>query len=538
MYIGHVIEDMGAHMRLAYGSGHFFRALDGQDMAGIDIVLMQDVPGIHGHIHRAPLSDGGAAEPTFFRYTLPKLAASHSHIQPLKKGRAMCEIFGAFGWAEGLPYMKGLADIMLASGINYFVPHAFSPKEEDPDCPPHFYNVGKNIQYPLFKNLMDYMGRCSHMLRDGIHRADVAVFYNAEAEWTSGQHRPFHDVCRTLTQHLIDFDIVPIDTLQTATVEDNKLKINGESYGALIVSHSDILPADRLACFAKLARAGLPILCTDALPTRAAKPDTDITDLLPFFEAIPFDHLPAVLRARGLCHVDGEGEGLETLRFYHVTRAKEDIYLFSNEAIRGDVNAVLTLPQRGECLIYEPWDNRCYRASAPDGKLTLRLEKGNMLFVIFGADIPEDTPAMRYEIERRSLPLRFDIAIRDEGETAFRTIAENSELFDISSTDRYPRFSGEIRYTAKWTPEDGYTVLDLGEVGETAEVYLNGTYLGARIAAPYKFDLTPAMVAGENALEILVRSNLGHRRRDKFSSFIQIPPSGIMGEIAVCRYEA
>ena len=69
-------------------------------------------------------------------------------------------------------------------------------------------------------------------------------------------------------------------------------------------------------------------------------------------------------------------------------------------------------------------------------------------------------------------------------------------------------------------------------------MWLNGTYLGARINAPYRFDLKPALRSGENALEILVRSNLAHRRRDKFSSYIQIPPTGIMGEIAVCKYEA
>ncbi|MBQ9087117.1 MAG: hypothetical protein IJY47_08045 [Clostridia bacterium] len=167
-------------------------------MAGIDIVLLQDVPGISDHIHRASIADGGIADPKFFRYTLPKLAASHSHIQPIKQGRAMCEIFGAFGWAEGLPYMKELADSMLVSGINHFVPHAFSPKEEDPDCPPHFYNGGKNIQYPLFKNLMEYMGRCSHVLLGGRHHADVAVFYNAEGEWTGGKNQIFHEIVKPL----------------------------------------------------------------------------------------------------------------------------------------------------------------------------------------------------------------------------------------------------------------------------------------------------------------------------------------------------
>ena len=303
LYIGHVIEDCGAHMRMAYGAGHYFRALDGQDMAGMDIVLMQDIPGISDCIHRASLTDGGIADPAFFRYTLPKLAASHSHIQPLKKGRAMCEIFGAFGWAEGLPFMKGLADIMLASGINRFVPHAFSPKEEDPDCPPHFYNGGKNIQYPLFKNLMDYMGRCVHALDGGIHRADVAVFYNAEGEWTGGKNKIFHSVCKTLTTALIDFDIIPYDTLSEAIVQNGRLRVNGEDYGALIISESEVLPYDRLECFYRLALAGLPIIFTDTKPYRSAE-NKDISYMLALFECAPEQVLAKKLREKGLCHVN------------------------------------------------------------------------------------------------------------------------------------------------------------------------------------------------------------------------------------------
>ena len=38
-YMGHVIEENNAHARLGAGTGHYFRALWGQDLAGIDIVL-------------------------------------------------------------------------------------------------------------------------------------------------------------------------------------------------------------------------------------------------------------------------------------------------------------------------------------------------------------------------------------------------------------------------------------------------------------------------------------------------------------------
>ena len=535
MYIGHVIEDMGAHTRMGYGSGHYFRALDGQDMAGIDIVLTQDTPGILNTVHRALLTDGGAADPAFFHYTLPKLASSHSHIQKLKKNRAMCEIFGAFGWAEGLPYMKGLADTMLSSGVNHFVPHAFSPKEEDPDCPPHFYNGGKNIQYPQFKLLMDYMGRCSHALSDSTHKADVAVFYNAEGEWTGGKNSLFYDLCRNLTQNLIDFDIIPYDALKEAKVEGTRFTVNEESYGAIIISESEIMPYGRLALFDRFARSGVPIIFEGSLPKKSAE-GMDISSMLSHLEAVSQDSIPSILRSKRLCHLSGEGEGIEFLRFYHVLRENKDIYLFSNENASGSVNAKIKLEQNGKCLIYEPWDNRLYQGEAENGVLDLRIEKGNMLFVIFGDEIEDNVPKLTYETERRILPLTFDIAIKEEGEENYRLIAKNSPCFDISAPDKFPEFSGFIRYTTTFLGDSELTVLDLGQVGEVAKVLLNGVDIGTRICAPYKFSMCDALKEGENTLEITVTSNLGHRRRDFLSTFIQIPPTGIIGDIAICKY--
>lgn len=533
-YIGHVIEDMGAHTRMGYGSGHYFRALNGQDMAGIDIVLTQDIPGVDC-IHRALLTDGGAADPAFFHYTLPKLASSHSHIQPLKKGRAMCEIFGAFGWAEGLPFMKSLADMMLSSGVNYFVPHAFSPKEEDEDCPPHFYNGGKNVQYPLFKNLMEYMGRCSHALSEGKHIADVAVFYNAEGEWTGGKNQLFYDLCRSLTQNLIDFDVVPYDSLIDAGVENKKLYINGESYGALIISESEIMPSSRMELFAALAKKGLPVIFTDSLPAALAE-GGNISCFLQDIVSVKSANLPEYLKSRGMCHISGEGYGLKYLRFYHIKREDTHIYLFSNEDVNGAVDARIFLKHQGECMIYEPWDNRCYKGFAENGTLSLQIEKGNMLFVIFGGSIPKDLPKMKHRVERTTLPLLFDIYVKDEEKEDYRLLAQQSQPFDITAPDCIPKFSGTVRYTTELDRVDGFDVIDLGQVGDTAEVWLNGNYLGARINAPYKFTMTGALKNGKNKLEILVRSNPAHRRCDFLSTFIQIPPTGIMGDISLCKY--
>ena len=148
MHIGHVIEDKGAHERLGSGAGHYFRAIAGQDMAGVDIVINQLVPGMDQGLH----SYGrGVWDMAFFNYMLPKLGSSAAHLDPKKQGRCMAEVFGAFGWHEGLREMKWIADHFLVRGVNYFVPHAFSMGAfPDGDCPPHFYAHGNNPQFRHF----------------------------------------------------------------------------------------------------------------------------------------------------------------------------------------------------------------------------------------------------------------------------------------------------------------------------------------------------------------------------------------------------
>ena len=197
-YIGHIIEDDNAHTRLGCSIGHYFREQKGQHRSGVDLVHFQILPGFNEKVHRwlSWETDG-----EFFHYGLAKLGSSSAHIDPKKQGRAICEIFGNFGWAEGVRLMKWLTDHMLVRGINHFVPHAFSPKFPDRDCPPHFYARGNNPGYRFFAHLMRYMNRVCHLLNDGIHLTDAAVLYHAEAEWTGEETMLFQNLSESFLKH-------------------------------------------------------------------------------------------------------------------------------------------------------------------------------------------------------------------------------------------------------------------------------------------------------------------------------------------------
>ena len=51
---------------------------------------------------------------------------------------------------------------------------------------------------------------------------------------------------------------------------------------------------------------------------------------------------------------------------------------------------------------------------------------------------------------------------------------------------------------------EGSVLLDLGCVRDLAEVYVNGQYCGTAWKEPYRVDVSEALKAGENSLEIRV----------------------------------
>ena len=214
-YIGHLIEDNDQHEMTGASLGHYFRGLWGQDWAGIDDIGGQVYPQGENDSYFNGVFQTRDGE--FYHFGLGRLASSAAAIEPRKHGDSMCEIFGAYGWKEGVQLEKYLADHFLVRGINHFVPHAFSPKAfPDPDCPPHFYAHGHNPQYRAFGALCRYINRAAELLHGGRHVSPVAVLYSAEAVWADKETAmESHAVSRPLTEHQIGFDFLPQDVFLT-----------------------------------------------------------------------------------------------------------------------------------------------------------------------------------------------------------------------------------------------------------------------------------------------------------------------------------
>lgn len=520
MYIGHVIEDNNTHAKTGNGAGHYFRALNGQDMAGIDVVLHQIIPGLT-QCNSAAHVGAKHVESDFYHYYLAKLGSSLSHIDPMKKSRAMCEIFGAYGWAESNKIMKYLMDHMFVRGINYYVPHAFSPKPNDADCPPNFYDTGKNPQYKYFKYHMDYMNRMCHMLSDGRHIATCAILYDAETRWSSKNFLPLEKVAKKLYDNLFDYDIIPSDYLDK--IKDSTL--NGEKYNVLLVPYAEYVPEE---ISEKLKAADIKIVTV-------SEEETDSS-----FENVTLDKLIDYMNCNKYGDVSSDYDGI-FLRYYHYTRADAHIYMFNNEDINNEINTKLKLSAfgGGEYIEYDAFENTAVLKKA-DGEIELKLKPYHSVLLIFGDVSFDNIPGFKEKklLSEKVLSPLFKISTAEKNSKEFKPYKTTDTLINVTGRGEMPHFSGHIRYEAEFESQSGKTILDLGSVGESCELYINDKLVGGKLFPPYSFDISEHIKDGKNKITVIISNHNGYSVRDRFSKFLLFEPSGLLGPVKLIKYEA
>lgn len=544
-YIGHVVEDNNVHTRLGPGTGHFFRSMWGQDMSGIDVVLNQILPGFD----EEPLTwQAGETDSEFFHYALAKLGSSLGHIDPKKKGRTICEVFGAYGWHEGLKLMKWITDHMLVRGVNHFIPHAYSQHEyPDPDCPPHFYAQGKNPQHRYYRLLNDYTNRLSHLLNDGKHVASTAVLYPAEAEW-SGKSMLIQKPVKELLQSQIDCDIIPVEVIiDQSKLVDGKLIINNESFESLIIPYAEALPTAIMLKIRKMADQGLTIIFVDGFPTYASETGLNISEEWNQLDAYPQVHvtglsdLATTIKRLDLHEIDVEGNQ-PFLRFYHYEQAALDIYMFFNEDPYEAINTTITIPQKGKFAIYDAFENKLLHVDVVEREegteLAISLQPYESVVFLVGEEFPEEPEQQKFKKYDSEITLTGQWSIStatSEQYPQFTPWGESDTLQNMSAPKILPSFTGTFRYELEfeWNAQPSAVFLDLGAVFEVAEVWLNDERVGLKICPPYDWDISDYIKQGSNRLVIEVTNTLGKEQKDILSSFVQQEPSGLLGPVSL-----
>ena len=502
-YIGHVIEQNNAHSRLGQGAGHYFRAISGQTMSGMDLVLHELRPSSRDHYHAWKTQDF-EAEDDFFRYMLPQMTLSAALLDPKKKGRALCEIFGAYGWQEDVGEMRYLSNFLLSRGINMFTPHAFSLKPfPDPDSPPHF--GPENPLMPMIARLFGQMEETACLIDGGKPVLDVAVLYYAELEWLNGSGcMKTQEIVRRLEQHQIPCMVIPAEQLDRW------------DWKMLLVPEAEQYPESVMAALQKEQKDGKQILFVsrgNSFHTENSWPWIPLEEAAR--RAFPF---------RGL--ITDTPQPL--LHVYSYQQPGGPILVLFNEHDREDLDCFIFWDKLDDFVLYDPERGT---AVIPDRKPVdektyghLHMTPGQLLIAgMPRAGWPEATPEKHYG---RPFVIRpsWHMVMPDG-----QTIHSEDPPDPVSLCGRV---SGTVIYDAVIETE-GFDRLEVCDASGSVQVFLDGKSLGIRDAAPYRF--YSAVPAGCVRIEIRVILPAVYQVRDELSMYEYLPRSGIKGPLKLYR---
>lgn len=545
-YIGHIIEDNNAHGRLGCSAGHYFRALEGQDMAGVDVVSQQLMPGWKDTVHRWV---DGEEDGEFFHFGLAKLGSSGAASDPKKQGQALCELFGAYGWGEGVKLMKWILDHMLVRGINQFVPHAFSPLYPDPDCPPHFSAGGKNPQFPFFARLMQYLNRSTHLLQNGRRWTEAAVLYHAEAEWTGTGAMMFQKPIRELMENQMDCNILPADVLIQAEMKEGKFYLNGYDYSAFILPWCRRIPEQAAAFILRAGRSGVPVFAVDAMPECEIHGAALSAEIQKTIRVVPLKKLAEEIRRVSRCSffLPVPNADLRAVRYLHEDGS---VCMFFNESTDKEIRTEVTISAAKEmCWVrYRPFENELEKLVNTEEAFCRPVMKGKTSDAVFLSLQPGEAVFLVQALEKVN-KVSFFSGLRKEWEQPILTawavskaevgcefepclVLEEGEPFpNLNGREYYPGFSGIFRYEGSFRldmdPVGLDLVLDFPAISECAEILINGRQAGDLMENGRFLDVTGLVCQGVNTIRVEVSNTLVWKLRDKKSAYMQIKPTGI-----------
>jgi hypothetical protein len=417
-----------------------------------------------------------------------------------------------------------------------------------------------------------YISRNAYMLQQGKFAADVAYFYGEEAP-LAGLYGEGSELPKDLPVGY-GFDFVNSDViLHHLTAKNGALETHsGMRYRVLYLGGSSARMT--LPVLRKLRDlvAGGAVIVGDR-PTGSpslADNDDEFQKIAAALwsgntgkgQVIPGHEINQALMSLGLARDFDAASAAGDVMFVHRHVDEGDLYFLSNrtetpQTLDASFRVAGKRPElwHADTGVIEP---ASYRIENGRTQLPLRLAANESVFVVFRQSAAEQTFTVptRSETTIATLDGAWDVHFAPE------VGGPDAASFDrlVSWSDRndpgVKYYSGTATYRKTIdmpAAKAGQRVLlDLGDVRELAEVTLNGRPVGISWHPPYRLDVTSALRAGVNALEIKV-TNLWVNRLigdqqsgAKKYTFTAMPtykadaplrPSGLLGPVRVLAEE-
>lgn len=490
----------------------------------IDFYAAVDIPEIEGFGISEFKIRGLRTDPGFTSNNLSdlatlKYASSAAHVAGKKMTSSETFTWLAEHFRVSLSQMKPEVDLMFIAGVNHIFFHGTTYSPQNVAWPGwKFYaSIDMSPTNSIWKDaseFMQYATRCQSFLQMGQPDNDLLIyapFQDAMHKNTSANaaRLQLFDI-NTLSNKIpsmvttvknveaagLDCDFISDELLLATTFVDGRLQTAaGTRYRALVVPVSTNMPEKVKTHLDELASQGAVIVYKNDVATLAGlgiAPEEIRTSL-----------------------------GLRMIRRKNDTGYHYFVTNLSHNKAEGMVS--LAVPFQS-AVLFDPMTGTMKSAYMQDGKLWLSLKSGqSVILQTYDAEVAlaeKDQPTV--EMSGVEISSKWTLRFSDDSYPAGEL---KSYELDAPTTwetldDATAKAMGTGIYETAFdvsqqmlTMANGGMLLDLGDVRESARVYLNDEYVGCAWSAPFVLDISGKLKAGANQLRVEVTNLPANRIR-------------------------
>jgi len=461
-------------------------------------------------------------------------SVAHLYGQNIAAAESMTAIGSAWAWSPET--LKPTADMEMANGLNRFVIHTSVHQPVNDKIPG--LGLGPFGQWFTRHETWaeqalpwtTYLARSCYMLQQGRFIADIAYFYGEDNNITALFNDKLPDIPRGYNYDFVNADAL----LNLLSVNRNVITTpGGMNYRILVLDNNTrymSLPVlrkinemvDAGATVAGNKPVNTPSLSDDTAEFKAIADrlwtDENGVNIVGKGKVYAGQTLAEVLKSLDIQPDLEYNKPQENTNLLFVHRKLDDIdfYWVNNRNNRfEDVDAVFRVSGR-KAEIWHPEtgkiEDASYSIEGNTTKVPLSLTPNDAVFVVFRekAESKSFTLPKLTEKELASVEGTWTLKFREGRGAPEQITLEALSVWNENNDPGIKYFSGtgiylkSIDVKNEWLTDNGKLVLDLGDVKNLAEVLINGKSLGIIWKQPFRLDVTDALKAGENSLEIRV----------------------------------
>jgi (4-O-methyl)-D-glucuronate---lignin esterase len=508
-------------------------------------------------------------------------AASASHVYG--KGLTAAESFTG-GNYESPARLKEIADYWFSQGVNRIVFHtsAHQPLDTKPGNTMVGTHINRNITWAEnAAPFIDYLSRCSYMLQKGTYVADIAFMLNEGGPstmpfWGAGlQPSPPRGYEFDYINDDVLLNFMSVDTNGTLTLP------SGMNYAVLVLPLSNQMSLPALRKIKQLVEDGATVVGPKPLSTPSLadglEGNTELEEMAfalwgdldgksrttrafgkgRIFWGMPLEDVLAAIKVPRDITINCLPEDVA---WTHRKDDDTDIYYVVNRTNTAQDLSLTLRAANKDVTLWNPDDASISPATyALKGNfmtVPVHLEgKENMFLVLSGV-----APAASRNVPAKDITTldtivgQWQVTFQTELGGPSKVEFDSLESWTDRENDGIKYFSGTATYhkTINIEPsriQPGANIwLDLGKVGDMAEVWLNGKKVGLAWHPPYRVDISKALKGGSNTFEIKVTNEWTNRligdklNPDKkvldsyirpFGGSYELSESGLMGPVTL-----